>query len=162
MRTNCKKCDNLLVDGTGPRISKILILTSYPDFEDQRAGVLLSGSKSVLGMMAYELGLVGLQLSSIRYISLWKHSKNEKCQLDWHIDQSMSEIKGKTHVLVMGSDASKALFEKNSGDLSGLLMTHKLFPKVTFVIAPGPSEIYNSNVGELRLALTRFSSTIRK
>ena len=159
-RSKCVHCDNLLVIGCGPGASKILVMSSYPDFEDQKTGHLLSGD--VRDMLTNEFGQVGLQLSALRYISLWKHSKNKECDLNWHINLSMSEIKGKTHVFVMGSDASRALFDKNAGDLYGLVLPHKLFPKVTFVVAPGPSEIFNSSVGELRLALSRFSDTIKK
>ncbi len=159
-RQQCPHCDNMLVNGTGPRTSKILLLSNYPDFEDQKSGVALSGNTH--DMMVQELANIGIQLSSVRFAYIWQHTRNEKCNFQWHVDIAMKEIEGKTHVLLMGSDATRALFDRNAGDIGGLVMTSKLFPKVQFVASPSPAEMFNSSVGEMRFSLSTFGKLIKK
>lgn len=166
-RIKCKECGDLLVDAVGNINSPILIIGDYPDFEDIRQGRCLSGdSKNIL---RDELVRVGIQLSSVRYTNVWQHGrKNEKtpkkegCIFSTHVDKAFKEIQGKKYVLVMGSDASQALFGLNAMDICALRMKHDLFPKVIFYVAPNPASLYGSGVGEFRLSLSRFAQEMEK
>lgn len=158
MNNRCPHCGYQIVDGTGQTKSDTLVVSSYPDFKDQTNGRLLSGDYS--DILRHEFAVVGIQLSSIRFVSLWRHVKPKKeteCDLSWHVDHVAKEIKGKKRVLLMGSDASRAMFGKAASDLYGIIMKHKLFPGTKFVVSPGHSDAFNSGLGELRLALKRFS-----
>jgi hypothetical protein len=70
------------------------------------------------------------------------------------------EIKGKTHVLIMGSDITRILWDCGVMDISGLEMKHELFPGVRFFISPNPAQVLHGPVGELRLAFTKFAEAI--
>lgn len=159
-RVNCPNCGDLLVSPVGPA-SKVLLIGDYPDFEDVRTGYCLSSD--VKPVLQAELVRVGLQLSALRYTNVWQHGKKEKeCPLQWHTDVAFKELKGKTHVLVMGSDACQALFGKNAMEISGLRMQSELFPKIVFYAAPNPATLFHGNLGEFRLALERFKQDMER
>jgi len=157
-RTRCKHCEKYLLEYAGPASSKLMILAGEPDYEEVKNGRLLSGRAG--DVLRVELAKVGLQLSALRYVTTWSHSPGE-CQQDWHVDRAMSEIKGKTNVLVMGSAASLSLFDKNAIDLSGLTLTHLLFKGTLFTVSPGPAELFGDSLGEFYLAFERFKKHIK-
>lgn len=160
MRNKCSICGDMLVDAVGNIKSKILLLGSYPDYEDVQSGrCLTSENKNIL---RNELVRVGVQLSSVRYTNIWQHARKKECDIAWHIDKAIKEINGKQFVFVMGSDASKALFDLNAMDICGIKMKHKVFPKVIFYVAPNIATLYRSDIGEFRMSLKRFASEISK
>lgn len=166
-RPACPNCGKLLVQPVGNPKSPILLVGDYPDFEDVRTGRCLSGSLDDYRMntrkvLYAEMVRVGIQLDNVRYTNLWQHAKDEKeCKIDWHMDRVMSEIKGKSYVFLMGSDASRAIVGESSMDVAGLKFKLTAFPKVVFVVAPSPATLINGSIGDFRLALTRFKKEMK-
>jgi uracil-DNA glycosylase len=165
MRNKCPNCGDLLVSGYGQN-SGILLLGDYPDYKDIRSGKCLTDD-DIRRALTYELAQVGIQLSQCRYTNIWQHGKKEVkkgeviCPVEWHINQAVKEFDRAKGILVMGTDASKALFGLGCMELSGLKMKHKLYPKIIFYVSPNPASL-SSDLGEFRLAIRRFAKEMNK
>lgn len=160
MRTPCKKCGKLLVPAAGPVKSKILLVGEFPGFEEVRQGIPFVGRTGEV--LDNELRRAGLQMRNCRVTNLWLHDRDEECDPKWHLNQLVKEFKGRTHVLLMGSELISALLGNHVMDYSGCHITVPEFKGVRFWVSPNPAIVFHSSVGEVRLAVTRFVEDVRK
>jgi uracil-DNA glycosylase len=153
MRTKCK-CGLFEVDPTGPMNASILIVTDGPSYDDIRSGKLMSGRDG--DILRKELAISGIQLSSCRVISLHPHGKSKECDVD-HVSGVTNELQGHDWVILMGSEISQMLIGHSLMEITGLKVKSKLFPKIKFFGMPHPSSMFHGDVGEMRLALQKFT-----
>ena len=162
MRSKCPHCGKFLVDSGGSPDAKWMIVGEFGSWEEIREGLPFVGRTG--DVLSAELGRLGLPLSSFRLTNLWQHAKDEKeCKLEWHVDQLAKELKGRTHVLLCGSDVVKALMGNKAkvSNYSGTRITLPDFKGVRFWVSPNPAIVFHSPIGELRLSLERFAKDLK-
>jgi uracil-DNA glycosylase len=112
-----------------------------------------------------ELGRVGLQLNQFRITNLWLHQtqkRGETCGRDFHMQNLVHEMIGRKFILLMGSDVLKALTKNSVMEVSSLQVVGSFIPSDAIAIAsPNPAAVTHGGIGELRLALSRFSEVLR-
>lgn len=120
-----------------------------------------------------ELGMVGLQLSTMNLTNLYMHelpkggrSKEGKelvqACTDYSIEQVQELARGKKVVLLMGADVIRTFTGFPSTSVYGLTCKSELLPDVPVCIpAPNADKIMSSPIGELRNALKVFAEQIR-
>lgn len=167
-RKRCEKCGKLLINPMGNPQAPYLLVGEYPGHNENIQGLpfafrqkerqTLSGD-----ILKAELARVGIMLNSVLVTNLWHHQKNEKeCDPALHIDATAKLFADRTHVLLMGSEVTQAFLDVKVNEVSGLKVNVPGFRKVRFWVSPNPGLAYSQPVGELRLALQRFSEDIRK
>jgi hypothetical protein len=107
-------------------------------------------------IMRAEFARAGIQISSCRIISLWKHGKNKECPIDSHLDAVVKELTGHEWVILTGSEISKILVDHSIMEITGLSVKSKTFPKIKFFGIPNAGNLMRGDVGEMRLALEKF------
>lgn len=158
-RQTCKKCGKLFIDAGGRPDSKILLVGEFPGRDETIKGVPFVGKTG--DILKAEMALAGLPYANVRVTNLWQHAKDEKgCDVDMHKNMMAKEFRGKTHILLMGSDLTKLLFDTGVMELSGLEMKHDMFPGVRLFVSPNPALAMHGPIGEFRLAMTRFVEAI--
>jgi len=162
MRTACPKCGRLLVEPDGPSKSKVLFLGEFPGFNEVELGRPWVGPAGEV--FKEELRRVGILYQACRTTNMWMHDVTKECDVNWHLEQAIKEMKGREAVLLIGSDVCKWLVGKPVSDVSGLLVSAPLLPKSVKVAMA----VYNpavctkqEGVGEVRLALERFAKLSR-
>lgn len=152
-RHKCE-CGLLLVAGVGPIDSSILVLRDYPDFDDQKSGTHLTGPTAEV--LRKEFSKAGMSLNSCYVTSLYPHIYSENCSVDY-VDKVGNLLKNKKKVLLMGSGVVEPLFSEKAITLCGVWQKHAAFPGVRFMPCISPGTVLKEDLGELKLALSRFS-----
>jgi len=119
-----------------------------------------------------ELGMVGLQLSTMNLMNFYMHippkvgrSKEQQAILQGCDEFSIQEVLrftvGMKIILVSGAKIVKLLTGYNTSDVYGLICKSELLPLVPVIIpCPNTDKIMNSPIGELRNSLRVFSEQI--
>lgn len=154
-RSTCPICGASLVSTSGSPTADILIVTDAPDYEDVRLGRLMSGKAG--DILRKELAVAGVQLAACEVVSLWPHGKSADCDVEQHLTTLAKRLDGRSYVILMGSEVSKALVGHGLMEITGLQVKSKLFPKVKFFGMPHPTSLMRGDVGEMRLALEKFT-----
>ncbi len=148
-----------MIPAVGPTSSKVLLIGEFPGKDEIIRGIPFIGVTGEI--LKTESVRAGLDLSSCRLTNLWYHAKDEKgCDMKLHLNVMAKEFKGKKFVLLMGSDLTKALFERGVMDLAGLERKSDRFPGIRFFVSPNPAILLHGPVGEFRLSLNRFVEAI--
>lgn len=113
-------------------------------------------------ILSKELSLAGLPIQECRLTNLWLHSKTDECDMDWHIARLFEEMMDSHHILLMGSDVTKALFHEGVMSMSGLEVKTDINRKARIFVSPNPAQLFYSPLGEFRLALNKFVAAVRK
>lgn len=160
MRQTCKICGKQLIPSYGPTSSKILIAGEFPGTQEIIRGIPFIGKTG--DILKAEATRAGLNILSCRLTNLWQHAKDEEnCDVEWHIQQLVREMRGKTHILLMGSDLTYHLLGgKSVMDLTGMEVKSDMFPKQRIFVSVNPAFLFHGPVGELRLALGRFVESL--
>lgn len=161
-RVACPTCKKLLVGDYGPSNSKFLLVRDAPGFEDIRSGFAhLEGTAG--DALRHELQKCGLSFGQFRVTHFWKHGKDPKeCNIQWHLDQTVKEFKGKTHILLLGNEIASALLGKAVGSYAGVQLKLHEFPKLKIWVAPSMNVVFNSPIGDLILSVQRFAASIQE
>lgn len=173
-RGTCPYCKRLLVAPGGDPKSAYLLAGEYPGYKEIESGRPFVGDAG--DVLRAELDRVDLNFDDFRVTNLWLHASvkvtepkkgkepdPQACNPDWHLEQLVKEFKGKTHVLLMGSDVLAALNGNSVMAYSGLRIKLPEFPTVHFWVAPNPAAMLRGQtVGEFRLAMQRFADDIHK
>lgn len=160
------KCGKRIINPLGSKTSRILVVGDYPGVGEVIHGTPLYLSRDdITGglILRNELAKYGISLDSCRITNLWYHAVDEeKCSIKNHADALAKEIKGRSFVLVMGSEVTKMLWECSVMEVSGLEMKHELFPGVRFFAVPNPAGLMGkgSVIGEFRLGISRLAEAI--
>lgn len=161
MRNTCNSCKKkLLVEPVGPLGAEILLVGEFPGYEEIRAGSPFVGRTG--DVLKEELNLVGIQFLKCRMTNLWLHEKDTDCDLGYHIQNLVLEMRGRKYVLLMGSDVTKTLLGKGVMEVSGLVVTSPYIPDdITAVACPNPASVFKGRVGEVRMAMKKFAMIVR-
>jgi len=147
---------------TGPISSPILLVGEFPGHEEIITGIPFVGKTGEI--LQSELARLGLSMCDYRITNMWLHKpnkpKHEDCDVNWHLTQMAKEINGRKLVLLMGSDLTKALFNKSVTDIMGLKMECDRFPGIPMIISVNPAQAMHGPLGEFRLSLSRFQKEI--
>lgn len=160
-RTPCPKCHKMLVMPRGPEKAKLLLIGEFPGYEEIRQGFPFVGNSGEI--LRSELLRAGLAMNDCRLTNLWLHDKDEKnCDMAWHLDRMVKEFKGRTHILLMGSDVVSALLGESVSNRAGLPVKIPEFPKIRFWVSPNPAVVFHGPVGDFRMSIERFVKDAKK
>lgn len=158
----CPVCQKPAILPAGPKDSPILLVSGEPTTTEVGEGIPFVGQFA--GVLRSELGLVGLDLRSMRRMTMWQHlpskvrgkeNPNKKC-LDYGIQQVVKEAKNRKIVVLFGSDTVKALCGLNVSEVSGLVMPSPLMPSSTILPCVSVGSVFGSGVGEIRFAMRKL------
>lgn len=160
MIMNCDRCGSVIVHDVGKPTARALIAGEFPGEDELRRRMVFVGK---IGEILFrELAVAGVSPNKVLYTNLWTHHKNDKleCENDMVIDL-LRKMENKDVVLLMGSEFG-TLFNYSVMNMSGMQVDHPLFPSGVKVMAcPNPTIVMHSTVGELRLALHKFSEVMK-
>lgn len=150
----CKTED--CVPPTGKKTSPILIVGEFPGEDEVKKGKPYSGATG--GVFRTELAKVGIDLNGVRVCNLWQHlpNKNQEC-LNQGLQTVIREAKGRQAILLVGSDVVKALCDQKVSEVCGLQVTSPYLSAPIIMACVQPAIVFNNSIGELRLALKKFS-----
>ena len=148
------------VPPAGNTNSKVAIIGEFPGDEEIKKGRPMVGNAGKV--LRAELGRCGIDLSRIRVGNLWLHAKNgsENC-LNYGAQQIITDSINREVILLMGSDAVMYFTDKKVSDVSSLIVKSKYFSCIVFA-SINPAQAFHQGLGELRLAITKFSDYIYK
>jgi uracil-DNA glycosylase len=164
----CPKCGKLLIDPMGNSQSPYLLVGEYPGHREtiqrlpfafrQKPSQTLSGD-----ILKDELARVGFTLNQVLVTNLWQHQQDyQTCDHALHVDTTAKLFVGRTHILLMGSEATEAFAGVKWNEVSGTPVKVPGFSKIKFWASPNPALAYSQPIGEMRLAFQRFAEDARK
>jgi len=159
MRASCDVCGNLLVGSYGNLTSNVIILSDAPGYEDVKNGQAYS-SQYGEGLKT-ELGKVGIQASACHMMTLWQHAPNKECDINWHIDRILPTLLKAKLILMLGSESLGAFTGFSAMEVSGTIVKSKILKKAIIVAGPSIAALGKTPIGELRLALDKFTEQRR-
>ena len=153
----CPICNsNECVPPSGNKDSKVLIIGDFPDKDEVAKGKSLVGRNG--DILRAELGKLGVDVRRLRVCNVWQHppNNNEDCyNLDLQV--AIKEAKDKQVILLLGAGAVKIFTGENVRDVCGLNIKSVYLSSPTIITCLSPGIAFHSNIGELRLALTKFA-----
>jgi uracil-DNA glycosylase family 4 len=167
-RKRCEKCGKLIINPMGNPQAPYLLVGEYPGKMENIQGLPFAfrqkPTQTFAGdILQTELTRAGIMLNTVLVTNIWQHQKDEKeCDPAWHVDEVAKLFADRTHVLLMGSEATEAFLGVKVNQVSGLKVDVPGFRKVRFWASPNPGLAYSQPIGELRLALRRFSEDMKK
>ena len=166
--SRCPKCGKILIAPFGNPTSPYLLVGDFPGYHESIAGIPFAfrgkPTETRSGdILKDELNRVGISLHTCLLTNLWQHQKDEKgCDLSLHLDQLVSLFPQRTHVLLMGSEVTQALLGVKVNTVSGLQVKVPGFSTQHFWASPNPALAMAQPIGELRLAVKRFSEDVNR
>ena len=159
---NCPICKKKLVLPTGFEEFPILLIGNAPDDNGITAGQPFYGQTTKI--LFAELGRYGIDLRSCRKTNYWMHRKDSKCK-KFMEQQLTKEAKGKKAILLMGAEPVKFFTAGQYGvkELTSLrIEPETAFTALVIMASVNPSETHRGGIGELRLAIKRFSDALKE
>ena len=156
----CPVCNNTkCVPPSGNTRSPILVVAEFPGKEEVNKGKPMVGRMG--DVLRYEFGLLGVDLNRMRICNLWQHipNGNEDC-LKLGFETVIREAQGKQAILLLGSESVKAFCNENVSKVCGLEVKSAYFSAPIVMACVNPAVAFHSSIGELRLALSKFSKKI--
>ena len=156
----CSICgDTKCVPPAGNKNSPILVVAEFPGKEEIAKGKPMVGRMG--DVLRSEFGLLGVDLNRMRICNLWQHApnNNDECY-KLGFQTVIQEAKGKKAVLLLGSDTVKAFTDESVSNICGLRVTSNYLSAPIIIACVNPAQIFHSGVGELRLAIKKFSLAI--
>jgi uracil-DNA glycosylase len=155
----CPVCGEALITPIGPEQAAIFLAGEYPGVEEIATGIpFKGGTGDVLRSEIFRFN--AFKYRDCRIGNLWLHKKTKTCDLTWHVEQFLDELRKHKVALLMGSEFGKGvLYEGSVNDRVGLTID---IAGVRCVIAPQPASIVKAggSVGEFRFALRTLSKLI--
>jgi len=159
----CPKCKRLIVPAYGPE-GGILLVGEFPGDEEMRHGIPFVGVTG--NILRTELEGVGISIDACRLTNLWLHPMttdmyDQPGHFEWHLAQLLQELGAAKHILLMGSELAKIFLKMRITEVCGLMMDSPYLPgdkKAMF--CKHPAAAIHGTIGEIRLALQKFSSEI--
>ena len=164
-RELCSICQGTLVRNRGPITSPVLIIGSYPNWEEIASGHL--GGTDASNVLETELGRAGINYDDCRITNLWRHTEvKEKddaydAEEAYHFNLLLTEFKGRKAVLLLGRQPVERLLRVPISDVEGIEVSSEHYPasiKVS-VVSKAPSIVLTDGavVGNVRHAIQRFA-----
>ena len=152
-------CGETLIVPIGPESASILLAGEYPGKDEIATGIPFKGQTGdILRSEIFRFN--AFKYADCRVGNLWLHKKTKTCDLTWHVEQFLDELRKHKVALLMGSEFGKGvLYEGSVNDRVGLTTD---IVGVRCVIAPQPASIAKAggSVGEFRFALRTLSKLI--
>lgn len=143
----------------GPEKSPILIIGEFPGHDEIRTGKPFTGATGSILMK--ELAFHGIDIKQCRLTNLWLHEPNGNAGcLVIGGQHAIREAKGRKAVLLVGSDVVKYFTEHSVMDVCGLRVKSNFISAPIIMACINPAEVFHGSIGELRLALQKFSLAI--
>jgi len=159
----CPVCGNdEMVIPSGPSRANILIIGEFPGKDEIIYRKPLVGPTGRI--MRKELAYLGVDMNRMRITNLWQHrpNKNEECYKHG-CAEAIKEAKGRKAILLVGSDTLKYFCDKSVKAVCGLQVTsHYLSAPIIYATINPASLFQRGGVGEVRLALTKFSEAVKE
>ena len=148
---------------SGPEKSPILIIGKAPEHEEIRSGKPFSGATGSILMK--ELSFVGVDIRQCRLTYLWLHEPNGDAGcLAIGGQHAIREAKGKKAILLVGNTVVQYFTQHSVMDVCGLRVKSNFISASIIMACVDPASIFKPGgcVGEMRLALKKFSVTIER
>jgi len=172
---DCPVCGVKLAVSNGMRNATIALIDSEIGREDYNRGQIYAKRYSYNGtdrspqghVIFQEVARAGLPVQNIMYTALWMHPKPDGKKTDYAcmeylVPRLMDEVQQCSHILLMGADAVSFLARQPILYTMGLEIQVPLFAGKKVVIAPSPTQVIETTVGEFRNALSVFNMIIRR
>lgn len=169
MRPTCPACGGQTCPPIGH--SDILIIGEFPSWNEMQQGRPFAthapsrnGYVKIITagyVLRQELIRNGLDFSNFRITNLWVHepNKSEECFKDGY-DAVLDEAKGKSAILLVGSEVVETFTEYRASDVSGLQVESAVFSCPIIYAMVNPALALHRSVGEVRLGIERFCSRL--
>jgi uracil-DNA glycosylase family 4 len=112
-----------------------------------------------------EMRAAGLEYSACRVVNLWLHEPNddENCYRAG-LDVVMDEAKGRQAILLVGSACAETFTDHKIMEICGMRVESPLLSCDTVFAMVNPAIVFqpNKGVGELRLALKKFTDACKQ
>jgi uracil-DNA glycosylase family 4 len=157
----CPVCgDKKCVPPAGNNDSKVAIIAEFPGQEEILKGRPMVGNMG--NLLRIELGKLGVDLKRVRVGNLWHHAPNgnDKC-LQYGAEQIIKDCIGREVILLMGSEAVKFYTGAYVSDVSSMVVKSNYFSGTVFA-SVNPALAFHQSVGEVRLALKKFTDYIHE
>lgn len=156
----CPICGNKqCVPPSGSTRSPILIVAEFPGEDEIKKGRPMIGRMGTI--LKAELGRLGVDINRMRLCNLWQHEPNNNEDCYKHgMEVVIQEAKGKKAILLLGSDAVKAFTGEKVSDVCGLNIHSDYLSAPVIVACVNPAQVFHASIGEMRLALKKFSKHI--
>jgi hypothetical protein len=151
----CRYCGQEIIHPAGDLTSTFALIGEFPNAVDVKVGKPFVGGANTI--LRQELARLGIDIDSLLTSNLWPHPQtgNPKC-LDNGLGELLKTLQPVSNVLFFGSECSQVFLYENVPAISGLWMTSNLLPGKRIMVTANPSNLWNGNIGELRLALELF------
>ena len=156
----CPICDDKhCVPPSGSTKSPVLIVAEFPGEEELEKGRPMVGRMGTV--LKTELGRLGIDINRMRLCNLWQHTPNGNEDCYKHgFETVIKEAKGEQAILLLGSDTVKAFTGEKVSEVCGLKLKSDYLSAPIIIACVNPAQAFHSNIGEMRLALKKFSLAI--
>lgn len=165
---HCPSCAERICPPSGSKESPILIIGERPGKAEMEAGRPFSTHHMYItagAVFRKELARVGLDLVRFRVTNLLLHepNDNENC-VKVGYDLALEEAKGKSAILLVGSDVVEAFTQYKVSDVSGLQVDSAILscPIIYASVNPALALQPGRGIGEVRHAITKFAQRLEK
>ena len=158
----CPHCkDEDLVLPTHIRNSTVLLIGEFPGDEEIKHGRPFVGATG--SVLKTELARVGLDIRQFSLANLWIHKPNSnKACLEYGITKIIQIAKGKTAILLIGSDVVGYFVDEKVSQVNGLEVKSPYLSAPLIMACIQPATVFHQPLGELRLTLSKFAKKLKE
>jgi uracil DNA glycosylase superfamily protein len=168
-RSVCPNCGEDGVRPSGNVLSKVLVVGEFPGRAEMERGIPFATHNmyTTAGkVFRKELNRVGLDLNRWRVMNLWVHEPNPKDKQHYEncykvgYDMVLDEAKGRSAILLVGSDVVEEFTGYSVMDVSGLQVESAVLSCPIIYAMVNPALALHRSVGEVRLAIEKFAKRL--
>src|SRR3990167_5244965 len=166
MTRQCPVCNQDIISPSGNPKSFILLIGGIPDEEEMLIGNLFVSRESGGQVLKSEFFREKVDYKRLRITGLWLHPPhtpasmkkedkrvasdlNERC-MKFFMEELLKEADGKQAILLIGSEAVKALAGVSVSDWAGLKITSDYLDAHLIMPMHNPGYVYHNPLGEVR------------
>lgn len=164
MRPSCPICHAETCPPMGH--ADLLIVGEFPGQEEMKQHRPFASNPNFMTagkILRIELSRVGLDLMNFRTLNLWQHepNKSEEC-FKVGYDTVLDEAKGKSAILLVGSEVVETFTEYKVSDVSGLQVDSAVLSCPILYAMVNPSYATHRSLGEVRHGIEKFVKRLQK
>lgn len=163
MSQHCPSCAEPVCPPSG-KSNSLLIIGEFPGKLEMQVGQPFAQHTMYVTagrVFRKELNELGASLNDFRVVNIWLHepNSNENC---WQAGYNhvLEEAKGKTAILLVGSDTVETFTKFKVSDVNGLEVDSHILSAPIIYACVNPALALHRSVGEVRFALTQFINRI--
>lgn len=168
MNQHCPSCAEKICPPSGSKDSPILIIGEHPGKAEMEIGRPFATHHMYVtagAVFRKELARVGLDLVRFRVTNLLLHepNDNENC-VQAGYELALEEAKGKSAILLVGSDVVEKFTNYKVSDVSGLQVDSAILsaPVIYAMVNPALALQPGRGIGEVRHAIQKFAARLEK